>query len=201
MTKRVLLVGLLGGIAMFVWSSFAHMVLPLGETGIKELPSEAAVLSTLYSQIGGSPGLYFFPGMGLPPDATRAQKNAAMQQYGQKLAGNPSGLLLYHPPGAKAMEASQLITEFLTELVEALLVIFLLAQTTLTSFGARVGFVTIAGVLAAITTNVPYWNWYKFPGNYTAAYMFMQIVGFLCVGIVAGLMMKGRTDKTPVATA
>jgi hypothetical protein len=37
MTKRALLAGLLGGIAMFIWSSLAHMVLPL-EAGIKEIP-------------------------------------------------------------------------------------------------------------------------------------------------------------------
>ena len=28
MTKRILLAGAIGGIAMFVWASLAHMVLP-----------------------------------------------------------------------------------------------------------------------------------------------------------------------------
>ena len=40
MTKRILLAGVLGGIAMFVWASLAHMVLPLGQTGIKEIPTK-----------------------------------------------------------------------------------------------------------------------------------------------------------------
>jgi hypothetical protein len=199
MTKRVLLAGVLGGIAMFAWSSIAHMALPLGEVGIKEIPNEQPVLSAMQAQIGGAPGLYLFPGMGLPPDATHAQKSAAMQQYEQKLAGNPSGLLLYHPPGAKGMSMGLLLTEFITELVEALLVVFLLAQTSLTSFAGRVGFVTVAGILAAITTNIPYWNWYKFPTNYTIAYMVIEIVGFLCVGIVAAFTMKGGAAKSVAA--
>jgi hypothetical protein len=79
MTKRVLLVGLLGGIAMFIWVSIAHMVLPLGETGMREIPNEAPLLVAMQGQMGNSGGLYLFPGRGLGPDATRAQKNAAMK--------------------------------------------------------------------------------------------------------------------------
>ena len=79
--------------------------------------------------------------------------------------------------------------------------IFLLAQTRLVSFGSRVAFVTLAGVMAAITTNVPYWNWYGFPGNYTAAYMTVDIVGYLVVGIVAALVLGKVAPKTASATA
>ena len=36
---RVLVAGILGGIAMFVWTSIAHMVRSLGEAGIAEIPN------------------------------------------------------------------------------------------------------------------------------------------------------------------
>jgi hypothetical protein len=36
---RILLAGIVGGIAMFVWTSIAHMALPLGEAGIAEIPN------------------------------------------------------------------------------------------------------------------------------------------------------------------
>ena len=139
--------------------------------------------------------------MDLGANPTREQEHAAMQHYGEKLAGNPSGLLIYHPPGAKALTPGQLATEFLTELLEALIVVFLLAHTRLTTFGSRVGFVTLVGVLAAITTNISYWNWYGFPANYTAAYMTIEMVGYLVVGIVAALVMKNSAPKTLVTTA
>jgi len=42
---RVFLAGILGGIAMFVWTSIAHTVLPLGEAGIREIPNEKTVLT------------------------------------------------------------------------------------------------------------------------------------------------------------
>ncbi len=201
MTKRILLAGILGGIAMFLWSSVAHVILPLGQAGIKEIPNEASVLSAMYASLGEKSGMYMFPGMDLGANPTREQEHAAMQHYGEKLVGNPSGLLIYHPPGAKALTPGQLATEFLTELLEALIVVFLLAHTRLTTFGSRVGFVTLVGVLAAITTNISYWNWYGFPANYTAAYMTIEMVGYLVVGIVAALVMKNSAPKTLVTTA
>ena len=35
---RIFLAALLGGIAMFIWTSIAHMALPLGEAGIRRNP-------------------------------------------------------------------------------------------------------------------------------------------------------------------
>ena len=196
MNMRILLAGILGGIAMFVWTSIAHMVLPLGETGIRELPNEAAVLDCLKTNIGDNRGLYHFPGHDLGPNPTREQKSEAMKHMMEKLATNPSGLLMYHPPGRQVSLGRLLGTEFATEVLEAILVVFLLAQTPLTTFSSRVGFVFVAGVLASIATNVSYWNWYGFPKRYTAAYMFIEIVGFICVGIVAALVMGRRTSQT-----
>jgi hypothetical protein len=199
MAKRILLAGILGGIAMFAWSSIAHMVLPLGMTGIGEIPDEPAVLSAMQASMGGSSGLYMFPGMGLGPNPSMKDVNAAMPQYEKKLASNPHGILLYHPPGGKAMEPRQLVTELLTEVVEALLAAWLLSRARLASYIARVGFVFVVGLTAAITTNIPYWNWYGFPGNYTFAYMTIEIVGFLAAGLVAAAVLKQPMSQAMAA--
>jgi hypothetical protein len=86
--------------------------------------------------------------------------------------------------------------EFGTELLEAILVVFLLAQTRIASFAGRVGFVFVAGILAAMATNVSLWNWYGFPSVYIGSYMLIQVVGFLCVGIVAALMLRKTSLRT-----
>jgi hypothetical protein len=148
---KIVLAGMLGGIVMFIWTSIAHMFLPLGEAGLGEIPNESAVLSAMQSNIGEQTGLYIFPGPGVGKDATRQEKSEAMKHMGEKMAANPSGILV-----------------------------------------GRVGFVLVAGILAAIATNVSYWNWYGFPCVYTAGYMFIQIIGFLCVGIVAALVLRKR---------
>ena len=191
---KILLIGILGGIVMFVWASVAHMALPLGEAGIDEIPNESAVLSAMQTNIGDQTGFYIFPGPGVGKNATRQEKNEAMKHMDEKLAANPSGILMYHPPGRRFEFGKLLGIEFGTELLEAILVVFLLAQTHIVSFAGRVGFVLVAGILAAITTNVSYWNWYGFSSVYTANYMLIQIIGFLLVGIVAALILPKRAS-------
>jgi hypothetical protein len=190
-TTKIILAGVLGGIAMFIWSSIAHMALPLGHAGMSELPNEQAVLTAMQTSIGNKDGLYFFPGMGLGDNPTKEQENQAMSHYLEKLAQNPSGLLMYHPAGSRPMAMVKWLTiEFLKEVLESLIVVFLLAKTRIASFGGRVGFIFTAGILASIVTNISYWNWYGFPAVYTAAYMTTQIVGFLCAGLAAALVLR-----------
>ena len=186
---KILLAGVLGGIAMFIWTSIAHLAMPLGEAGIGEIPNESAVLSAMQSNIGDQPGLYIFPGMGVGKNASRQEKNEAMKQMAAKAASGPSGLLMYHP-SRQFTFGKWMGIEFATELLEAILAVFLLAQTRIGSFTGRVGFVLVTGILTAITTNVSDWNWYGFPGVYIASYMLIQIVGFFVVGIVAALVLR-----------
>lgn len=186
---KILIAGVLGGMAMFIWSSIAHMVLPLGEAGMKEIPDEATLTRELHRSLADKSGLYIFPGLGVGENATREEKHAAMKKAMDKVATGPSGILMYN--SARPFSFARYLTiEFITEVVEATLAVFLLAQTTLGSFAGRVGFITLAGVLAAIATNVSYWNWYGFPAVYTLSYMFIQIVGFVCAGIIAALVLR-----------
>jgi len=195
MAKRIVLAAVLGGLAMFLWSSIAHMALGLGSLGIKDIPNEEAMLGAMKANLP-QPGFYFFPGLGLAPGASRTERNAAMDVYQQKVASGPSGILVYHSSGQKAISAGQLLTELGTNIVQALLASILLAFAGLRRYGARVGFVALAGVMAGITTNISYWTWYGFPGSYTTGYAFTEIIGYVCIGLVAAAMVK---NSAPIA--
>ena len=198
MTTRIFIAGILGGIAMFIWTSIAHIALPLAEAGVHEIPNERDSLAPLQQNIGDQSGLYLFPGLGVGPNPTREERKEAMRHMAEKYASSPSGLLVYHPPGRPLTFGKLLAIEFATELLEAILAVWLLAQTRLVTFGSRVGFIFVVGIIAAIATNISYWNWYGFPGVYTASYMFIQGVGFLCVGLVAAfLLRKTSVEATP----
>ena len=194
MNTRILLAGILGGVVMFIWNFVAHDMLPLGETGVHLIPNEDAVTSVLQTNLGDTAGFYVFPSGGLTPGATKEQKGAAMKKAEEQMAAGAGGVLVYRPKRVFNFP-KRLGIEFTTELIESLLAVFLLAQTRITSFGGKVGFVLTVGILAAIVTNVPYANWYGFPKNFTLAQMTMTVVGYLLIGIVAGLMIK-RTDQT-----
>jgi hypothetical protein len=194
MSTRIILAAILGGVVMFVWNFVAHDLLPLGEMGVKVIPNEDAVTSALQTNLGDTPGVYFFPSGGLTPDATAEQKKEAMKKMEEQMASNAGGMLIYRPKRIFNFP-KRLVIQFATDVAEALLAIFLLAQTRITGFGGKVGFVLTAGILAAITTNVPYANWYGFPKDFTMGQMIIQVIGFLLVGIVAALMLK-RTSQS-----
>src|SRR5207237_7030381 len=141
--------------AMFIWASIAHTVLPLGYTGFREIPNENAVFVAMQASLGHASGLYIFPGLGAGPNPTTAQRNAAMKTYEPKLAANPSGILIYHPPGAKGITGGKLGLGFLTEVVEARPAVILRAQTRLASYLAQGGLVTLVGAAAAVPPHNP----------------------------------------------
>ena len=194
MTMRLVLAAVLGAIAMFFWSFIAHTVLPLGEAGIKEIPKEKEVAAALANSIGDNPGLYVFPGPGVGPNATREEKRKAMEQMSKDYASKPSGFLVYHSPGSRPFAFGKWLTfEFAFELLACLLAVFLLAQTRHTSFGARLGFVTVLGIAVAVWTNLSYWNWHGFPRRYTAAFICTEVIAFIFAGVVIALVLKNKS--------
>jgi len=145
---------------------------------VKTLPNESVTVANLASSVGDHGGLYLFPfGMAGKPSSQTA----------------PGGFLVYDPHSPLAMRPSNLVIEFATELVEALIAAWLLAQTAIAAYAMRVGFVTVVGVVGAIITNVPYWNWYNFPLDYTLAYSFIEIVAFLAAGLAIAALVRPST--------
>jgi hypothetical protein len=190
MGKRVLIAGFLGGIALFMWGFVSHMLTGLGSVGIKEIPHEQEVVDAMGTFIH-EPGFYFFPGLGLPDNATRAQKEDAMKIQNAKAASAPAGILIFHPNGGMEFSAAKLINEFLLNLVQAFLLAILLAWAfPMAGYLDRVRFVTVVGIFGAIATNVQYWNWYGFPTSYTVTYIAMEAIGFFVTGLVVGALVK-----------
>lgn len=190
---RTIIAGVIGGIAMFMWMGFAHTVLPVGHTGVGEIPNEAAVTAALSESLGTADGLYYYPGFGTTGHPSVKEKQEGMAAYKEKLKTTPHGMLVYHPAGGGTENEMQYyIGEASLEIVEALVCAFLLSMTAIGAFVSRVFFVTAIGFVAAITTNGSYWNWYGFPVDYTLAQVFMQVVGFFVAGVVIALIVKKR---------
>ena len=190
MLKKIL-AAILGGLTFFAWSSVAHIFTGLGETGIQEIPNEQVVVSALKANVPG-PGLYAFPGFGLPPTASHSEKMKAMQGEAMqaKMKAGPTGILVYRAGGMDGIALRPMLTELFTNIVQIFLAVLLLGQTRIVNFVGRWRFITIAGLLAAISTNISYWNWFGFPGNYTVAYIAMIAMGFVFAGLVAAAIVK-----------
>jgi hypothetical protein len=114
---------------------------------------------------------------------------ASMKAYEEKVKTSPSGMLLYRPAPGSGMEPRQLIGEFVLELIEAFIALWLISKTSLTSFGGRVAGFAAIGVLAAMTTNASYWLWYGFPQTYSIAQMITEFGKYVFAGVGAAFVL------------
>ncbi len=159
------------------------MVLGLGMVGVQNLPQPQPVMDALKAATPQS-GFYFFP----PADA--AGKVAPDK------AGGPYGIMIYNSAGAGAPMTGQLIKECALNIVMALFAAYLLTLVSgVTGYVARVGFVTLLGLMVGLMTNVQYWNWYRFPLNYTIVGVVNDVVGFLIVGLIAAAIVKAPAQR------
>lgn len=182
---RILLAGIVGAIAMFVWTSIAHVATPLATIGFSKMANEAPVLAAMKDNVGAKPGLYIFPWVD-PNDPKMMEKSAALMKT------NPSGLLVYLPPPGHADMMPMLFEEFGKELAQSLLAAFLLAFAALAGYWCRVGFVTALGLFATLGTDTSYWIWYGFPLDYTLAYTSIGLIGAFVAGLVIAFFVKPK---------
>ena len=167
---RIIIAGLLGAVAMFIWATIAHLS-PLATIGVQTMPAEGATLQALHLTLGDQPGLYVFPSPGKFPDG-------------------PSGVLGYQPPGHRGLMPVQLGLEFALEVVESLLAAVALGLT----IGAlrRLGVAVVIGLIAAMVTNLSYWNWYGFSLDYSLANALIELIKFVVAGLVITAFLAWR---------
>ena len=87
-----------------------------------------------------------------------------------------------------------MIEEFVKEAALSLIAAFLLMQSILASYVARVGFVSLVGLAGALTTNPSYMIWYGFPANYTLGYGFIDFIGFVVAGLAIAAIVRPRSS-------
>jgi len=155
--KRILLATLLGGLAIFVWGSVYHMLVPFASAGLSELPNEPAVLQSLSEQIPDA-GLYFYPWM----DMSQNPGDEEQAAWTEKHRNGPVGLLLYKPIGGEPMPPMLLLNEFLSNLATAL-ILALIASALMGTWMKRALLLSSLGVFAWCALSFSSWNWFGFP--------------------------------------
>lgn len=185
--KRIILGGILGGIAMFMWEGLAHEALPLGEAGIKGLSNEPAVLASIKDNVKDS-GFYIFPWKDTTPGLTSQQ---AMEKTMEKAKSGPAGIMVVAPGGVTYNMGALLGKQCVFDIVAMLLAACLVSWAgVLKGYGGRVMFVTALGLFPTLSVDLPFWNWYGFPGTFMAAQFVMHIVGYVIGGLVIAAIVR-----------
>jgi len=181
---RIIIAAIVGGIVMFCWGAFSHMVLPFADAGVSSVPNEAAITAALETNIK-EPGFYFLPGMENMHNASAEQQAAWAAKYEK----GPTAIIVYHPTGEAAMSPKQMGVEFGSNVLACLLVAMILSLSSVSYLG-RVFIATLVGAAGWASISLSQWNWYRFPKEVILAEGFDQVVGWLITGIVMAFFIK-----------
>ena len=158
------------------------MVLGLGgESTMKQLPAEASAGLAHVKEAG----LYMFP------------YSKDQNEMAKLMEKNPYGIMVFTPAGPMNMGpllGVQAISDILACLIAAWL--FSIALPSLTSLASRVGFVVALGAFSFMTSEVPYWNWYHFPADFSAFALVFKLTAMLVAGLILAMLMGGRAGST-----
>jgi hypothetical protein len=186
---RVFITGLIGGIVFFLWGAFAHMALPIGEMGMEGPTDEAAVMAGLRQGLP-SEGVYYLPYLA----PAQMQDDAATTAYSARALASPYAFVVYQPEGRDPMDMGRnLGIQFVSDTLSAMVVAFVLALGSL-GFGRRVMVAAAIGLFSWLTVSVPYWNWYRFPTDFTVGNLLEQVIGWALAGAAMAWWL-GRTRR------
>jgi len=183
---RLILAAILGGVIMFAWGAFSHMVLNMEKETIKQVPNEAAFVAAMKQNITAD-GVYALPGMDMSGKATADDMNAWMAKYKE----GPTAMLFYNTTGADVFTPRQFLVQLGGDVAAALFGSIIL-------FFAAVGFArgviisTLIGVAGWCALLIPYWNWYRFPFEFVRMDLIDQVAGWFLAGLVMAFILRVR---------
>jgi len=127
-------------------------------------------------------GFYMFPAKQGVPD----------EQFAEQYEKGPVGLVVYRPTGFRPTSIVQRGIQFGTNLLASLVAAFI-ASRCVGGIVTRVMVVSSLGIIAWLSVNVPYWNWYSFPPGMTIASLINHVIGWALVGVVLAVIVKRPT--------
>ena len=181
--KSLILGGLLGGLALFVWGSISWMLLPWHLMTLEKFMDEATVAKALLANAGVS-GVYLLPNPHKhEPGMSEEQKRAEEAEGMKRMVQGPFMFASVSLAGVGNMGHPLLIT-LLGNILSALLSTWMLLKTNGLRYLGRVGFVLLIALTAAIVGYLPDWTWWRFSTSFTAVSVADLLLGWFLAGLV-----------------
>ena len=187
---RVIFAGLVGGAVYFVWQMSTWMFLPIHAPTVNALPDDSAARE-LFMRQNLETGVYVVP-YGTDEDMADLES-----EFTKNHQNGPIFTLFYTKNGSDPMPISMLIIGFVNDFLAAFIVAWLLscACGCCSTYGKRVGFVTAFGVFLALTAHVSYFNWMRFPVDWTLMFIVDAVGGWLLAGLLIAAIIRKPLEK------
>jgi hypothetical protein len=180
MRSRILAGALLAALGQFVWG-FVFWTTPLGLATMSHGADPDRTQAAL-DELFPADGAYFVPDL-LGGDG---DSDAAKQRWIERHRRGPLGMVFIHRRGADPMQPLTFVNGFLHMLITCVLIGWLLARAApaLAGWGARVGFVALAGFAATFWTHAGMPIWFFQPWRYHLLTMLYDLVAWIVAGTI-----------------
>jgi hypothetical protein len=160
-----LVTGVIAGIIVFIWVMASWMFLPWHTPTFSKFSDEAIVVKEL-KNIAPESGVYIYPGMDVEPE---------------KAMGEPHifASVRHEPKDFKFCMMYGLLIHILAGLV----ITCLASKANAGTFPKKFMIVFKASLFAAILANLPNWNWWSLPLDYTLIGMADILIGWSIAGL------------------
>lgn len=167
---------------LVAWGAVSWMVLPWHQMVANEFINESEVAETIEAN-APNPGIYYLP-----------------FSHKDHKAGETAAFVNALPGATPPAMTSQLLTQFVGDLVSVLIVIYLLSQTAGLGYWGRVGFVALLGAAIGFISHFPYWNWFGFPTSYVVVILIDSLVAWFLAGLMIARLVARNTKKVTLKT-
>jgi hypothetical protein len=191
MIRSPVLGTILDGLAALLWSSVSWEVIGWHERTMRTFQNEDEVSAVIASHTTQSSTFLLPAGLsqqGMNP----AEKKAAQLVLMEKMQKGPVMFAAIRRRGF-GLFTRGLVTQALIQMASALLLTWLLLQTSGLSYARRVLFLAVAGLAASVIADLPNWNWWGFSGAYTLVNLIDCTITWFLAGLVIAKVAKRRT--------
>jgi len=192
---RVIFGGIIGGIIAFVWSFVSWAILPWHDWTFQSFKNEDFVAWVIKENVKKD-GVYIIPHMG-DEKAALASKDFKETLDEEKKALK-EGPFVYAQIKRKGMDITSpkyYIISFLTQFIGAALISFLLLKATESSYGGRLLFVTVIGLIVGVLGMIPDWNWFGAGSLFVLVMIADLIITWFLAGLIMAAVVKPKPER------
>lgn len=194
MWKPLIKCSIVGGVIVFIWYMISWMVLPWHTATMSEFKDERAVANVILEN-APKDGMYVIPDMHKSCDDKQEKKQDSDNYWDtSKMAEKRDMPFIFTNVVRKApkeeMMTKSIIVGVITQIIGAFLVTLLLLRTKALTYGGRVCFVSIIGLLLGFLSAVPMWNWWGFPVGYTIVGILDPFIAWFFGGLAIAKLVK-----------